>query len=238
MKASHAKTSLTVRNDTMHPFDIDDHEVRLLRSKLDYSYHGQYTPQREDLQLNILKYLYKTNGELAENPSDQRGAHETLAKPIVICLAGPMAAGKSYLVQWMRQRKYLPFKSDSDNNNDFVLVNMDIIRELLPESPVYKKECPERYGELTQRESGTIAELLIHLSLRRGRNIIIDSSMLQLDWQEKYLNQLRIEYVNVKMLLVHVTADPETIRTRALRRFSCSGRFVPHHLIEASIDQV
>lgn len=214
------------------PSYIDDHEVEELRSKLDSSYHRKYSRHRRTLQLDILRKLYANDGQLTliERVTIPKSQNRS-SGPVIVCLAGPMAVGKSYLVQWMRQRNYLPC-------NDAILVNMDIIREMLPESAGYKTERPEEFGDLTQKESGAIAELLVHLALRRGRNVIIDSSMLHIDWQKRYLFQLRYDYADSKLLLLHITAEAEVIRNRSRRRYEYSGRFVPEITLENSIDQV
>jgi predicted kinase len=206
--------------------EVTERELSEISVHLDAEYHAPYSSARRTLHLSIVNRLLESQeqGKVAKN-----GSRKTVTT--IVCVGGPIASGKSYLIDWMRQRDYLP-------SPGALIVDMDDIRNFLPESDYLKHSCPEAFGERTQKEAGTVAELLVHCALRRGRSVIIDSSMVHLAWQETFLTLLRELYRQTRVLLIHVSAHADSIRSRSLYRGQSIKRIVPNHLLEKSMKTV
>ena len=69
----------------------------------------------------------------------------------------------------------------------FVRVDIDRIRELLPEMREYTRRDARTAGQMTQKEAGLIAEVVSEEALARGLNVWIDSSLRDADWWSQEL---------------------------------------------------
>ena len=87
---------------------------------LDNEYHDTYTEERRRLQDCIIDSLLPHRAESKAIDENQW----------MICTAGPMASGKSYVVQWILKEKQC-FK---ELRRSMVMIDYDQIRKLLPEA--------------------------------------------------------------------------------------------------------
>ena len=205
----------------------EDREIEAFRCKLDPTYHSTYSYSRKPIHCSIIR-------DILSKSKPHEGILEHDRCPQVIFTTGPIGAGKSHLLQWMISQDIIPASTGSN----YVLVNMDEIRDMLPESKFYRENLPEEYGEMTQREAGSIAELLVHVALHRGYDVIIDSAMIDLQWQVHYIEQLRREYPRLRIGLIHVTASRDIIQERVMKRNQSSHRFVPLHIMNLYFEKV
>ena len=83
-----------------------------------------------------------------------------------------MGAGKTHVMIRLHRHGLLPLPR-------FVRVDIDRIRALLPETEGYD---PSLAGAMTQREAGTIAEVVSEEAMARGLNVWIDSSLQDAEW--------------------------------------------------------
>ena len=118
-------------------------------------------------------------------------------------------AGKSFTIRQLHEKGRFPLQ-------DFVTVDPDSVRRLLPEFEKYVQVAPEMAGELTRKESGMISEILTEAALRRGQNVLVDGTLRNSTWYQSYFENLRERYPTVKIGILHVTAPREAVLKRAL----------------------
>jgi hypothetical protein len=103
---------------------------------------------------------------------------------------------------------------------------------------VYVERTPDRAGELTRKEAGMMSELLTNYALDSGLNCLVDGSLKDADWYEKYFNKLRKIYPTLRIGIIHVTAPTEAIFERVKQRGKSTGRVVPLDTLKRSIEEV
>jgi len=198
-----------------------------IRETLDYSFHQHYTKQRQMLQDNIIRHLLN-----APIINDKDGnVCTTPTKPWIVFTAGVMGAGKSYTMKKLVSKGRFPMMA-------FVAVDPDEIRRYLPEYSIYIEENPEMAGELTNKESGLIAEILTLAALRSGKNVLVDGSLRDFRWYQRYFQRLRDDFPILRQAIIHVSAPREAVFERAASRAISTGRVVPRKLLEEALEQV
>lgn len=141
------------------------------RATLDYSYHKNYTCDRQLFQDAIINeflndaVLKDENGEVCTTPT----------MPWIVFTAGAFGAGKGYTLKKLVQKGRFPLTA-------FVRVDPDAIRRYLPEYHLYVQQNPEQAGELTNKEAGFIAEILTLAGLQSQKNVIVDGSLRRVNW--------------------------------------------------------
>lgn len=204
---------------------VSDSIIDFCRRRLDYSFHATYPHERCLIQNDIIRQiLLPATSRLRHmiSMSDQ----SPVGRGMLVMMAGPIGAGKSTIA-------HLLF----DSQQKVIVVDMDYIRERLPESETYRRESPELFGQKTQRESGYIAELVVRVSLLIAPHfhIVKDASMVNIPWQKKYISHLKQEFDGLKVMIIHVTASETVIRQRVEYRNRVSGRVVPEHVLVQSL---
>jgi predicted kinase len=116
-------------------------EYSHIRKTLDYSYHKNYTFERQKLQDAIINdmldsaFILDADGKVGTVPTN----------PWIVFTAGAMGAGKSHVMNILVEKGRFPLRA-------FVIVDPDEIRRLLPEYHMYINENAELAGELTRKE--------------------------------------------------------------------------------------
>jgi len=199
-----------------------------IRSKLDYKYHSNYKRDRQFLQDQIIHSMMDTSlvtdvntGALCSVPT----------RPWIVFTAGAMGAGKSHTIRSLMHKKRFPLDT-------FVSVDQDEIRRHLPEFASFVNENAETAGILTRKEAGYIAEILTLASMRAGKNVLVDGSLRNSDWYQNYFQQLRMDYLNLRIAILHVIAPREAVFQRAAERSLITGRVVPQETLEMALEQV
>jgi len=100
----------------------------------------------------------------------------------------------------------------------FVRADPDEIRRFLPEYHLYIKMNPELAGELTNKESGFITEILTLAGLKAGKNVLVDGSLRDASWYRRYFQELRIDFPSLRLSIIHVTAPRDVVFERAAVR--------------------
>lgn len=210
--------------DTSPPIQHFYGKYASLRSKLDYTYHANYSLERQELQDYIIDSIL--NATAAPQP-----AACSTAAPWVVFMAGAMGAGKSWSIQQLSQRGHFPLDS-------FVTVDYDDIRHELPEFSLLVERHPLVAGKVTSKEAGFVAELLTLISLQQGRNVLVDGSLRNAAWYQWYFRHLRKYSPDVQIAILHVTAPRNTVLQRAQERSKSTGRVVPDDVLEHALHQV
>lgn len=102
----------------------------------------------------------------------------------------------------------------------------DEIRQYLPEYSFFIRESPVLLDHLTQKECGYIAETLTLAALQAGRNVIFDTGLCHVSWFKDNIHFLRTYFLSLKVGLIHVSADLETILERVQTRGQMTGRMI------------
>lgn len=200
-----------------------------IRKGLDYSYHANYTPQRQHLQDSILNYLlsskhpisipkdptslYSTNTTTTSDDGRSNTKSTTCLTPVnpwIVFTAGAMGSGKSYTIRKLYNQDRFPLET-------FVTVDPDEIRRLLPEFEWYLEHDPAVAGEATRKEAGLLAEILTQIALRYGRNVLVDGSLNDAEWYHDYFQDLRRDYgkYGLRIGILHITAPRDAVFERA-----------------------
>lgn len=191
-----------------------------LRKGLDYSYHANYRKERQWLQDSIIDDILE-----AHRPDDHR-ACVTPKQPWLIFTVGPRGAGKKHVLKELVLENRLPLLT-------YVRVDPDEIRRRLPEFETYSNKNPCLVDELTRKESGFIAELLLLAALQAGRNVVMDGSMSDPAYHLSLIEKLRRQYKCLKIGILHITAPTKTLLLRARKTFQDTGRDVTQDAVES-----
>jgi hypothetical protein len=172
-----------------------------IRKNMDYTYHVWYKKERQWLQDSIIADCLRGNN------------NETLCKtptePWLLYTVGAQGAGKQYtLLQLVRDGRLSLLAP--------VLVDSDNIRRRLPEFESYLQKCPDRVDELTRKEAGYTAEILVRAALQADRNVVWDVGLYDGEWFAEFIQQVKKEYSNLKVGVLHVTAPREVILDRVV----------------------
>lgn len=72
-------------------------------------------------------------------------------KPIALFTSGGMGAGKTHLLKLFSKLKIFPF-------NDFIHIDLDKIKDLIPELKYYQDHCSKKASSMVHHESSHIAD--------------------------------------------------------------------------------
>jgi len=198
-----------------------------IRETLDYTYHSNYTFERQILQDAIITdmlddaFILDVDGKIGTVPTE----------PWIVFTAGAMGCGKNRTMQTLVEKSRFPLGS-------FVTVDPDEIRRLLPEYHMYIYQYPELAGQLTRKEAGYISEVLTLAALQAGKNVLVDGSLRDANWYCLYFHRLREDFSSVRQAIIHVTAPRAAVFQRAASRAIATGRIVPKEVLIAALDQV
>ena len=207
-----------VECDSDHETDTYQSPFREIRLGLDRQFHSEYSPDRERFQDNVIQSILGRN-QRATRAAEMERVEDT--PRWIVFSAGAMGAGKTWTVKLLHEKGRFPL-------HQFVTVDPDAIRHQLPEYGTYVKLCPDRAGDLTRKESGMIAEILVKVALEQGRNVLVDGSLRNSSWYLKYFEWLRSEYKNIRIAIFHVTAPRHVILSRAAVRPACGEKRIQH----------
>lgn len=197
-----------------------------IRRSLDYCYHRNYARERQLFQDSIIQKMISSvikdrNGYVCTTPTE----------PWIVFTAGAMGSGKSHTIRRLKELNRFPLLA-------FVTVDPDEIRRELPEFETYVEINSLSAGEMTRKEAGYIAEILTMAALRKGKNVLVDGSLRDIEWYSQYFQELRRSYPTLKIGILHVTAAQEVTFKRAALRSQLTGRTVPNEVIIQSMEQV
>lgn len=74
-----------------------------------------------------------------------------------------------------------------------------------------------------------------HDALQKGKNVLVDGSLRNTYWYQEYFTDLRLQFPTLKIAIIHVTAQEDTVLRRAEARANYTGRKVPAEVILESM---
>lgn len=193
-----------------------------VRAKLDPSFHGSYSRERQALQDRLLDdALRRPNGSIAA-PS---------ASPWIVFTAGAMGSGKSRTFEYLAEKGIVPLQN-------IQILDPDMFKASLPEWRGYLRREPLSAGLHTRRESGYLLEIAQEIALREQRHVWVDGSLRDGEWYQKEFARIRREHPAYNIAIVHVVASREVVMKRVLSRAAVTGRIVPEAEIDDSMTRV
>lgn len=131
--------------------------------------------------------------------------------PWMVFTAGSMGVGKSFTMSWLGKKKLFP-------THQFIFIDPDEIRSLLPEYKYYLNNDHESLGNLTQKEAGYISEILVNVSLQSNFNVLMDGSLRDWKWYKEHFLSLRKNFLTIRLGIFYVKASIDRIIQRAEKR--------------------
>ena len=231
-------------NDRDIPWDSPSHEIyydpdydgfsddfEIGRQKLDYNYHRNPAKARQELQDVIMHRVVKaTKGNSTKEESETKADKRHL-RPWLVFSAGPMGVGKGYVLSTLNEKGLFPL-------DRFLKIDPDKLKTELPEMSGYLSVDPTSAATKVHRESTQMADVLLEHALYHGLSALVDGSLRDVDFYGDLIDRIRKEFPDYQLGIIHVTASPDIIRSRAESRAKKTGRAVPEKLLQESIEQV
>mmetsp|Transcript_39037 Transcript_39037/g.54243 ORF Transcript_39037/g.54243 Transcript_39037/m.54243 type:complete len:567 (-) Transcript_39037:137-1837(-) len=192
-------------------------EFAHVRATLDYSYHFNPTLSRQRVQDAIIRDVLKSGVSTEE--------------PWLVFTAGAMGAGKSWCIKRLSEKGYF-------NDSCFVIVDPDDMRRRLPEYQGYIKHDRSTAGDQTHQEASLMTEIALYEALRKQKHVLVDTSLRDWKWFQKYFATVREQYPARKIAIIHVEASREQVYKHAEKRAKKTGREVPKEKLDLAIEQV
>ena len=189
-----------------------------IRKSLDYTYHNNYTPERQLFQDRLIKNNVLLNGSGSD-------------LPWLVFTCGPMGAGKGWVLGWMSANGILPLERISK-------VDPDAFKLRMPEWSLYQRHSPESAGTKTHAESSYIAEIAQHLAMKNGMDVWVDGSLRHWGWYQIELQRIRNRFPQYRIAIVAIDAPEEIIETNIQKRAKETGRHISAELRRASAEGV
>ena len=178
--------------------------------------NGQYLQERKALHKSILnKYL----SQIVRQAKQQR--------PNAVFMAGGPGAGKSFALDTMA-------KAGLINITNYVLINSDDIKEMIPEYQTFKKVDQEKAADLVHKESTFLKDQVVGEAKMRRVNFILDGTMSDPTYSKALLNSL----IGFQTKIIFVDAPTEVLLKRVNERGQKTGRFVPEAYVKSSVEQI
>lgn len=193
------------------------HELRnlheLKETKEIYTIHSKkYTKERHSMHKKIVGMIEET-GTFPEQGK----------KPIAILMGGGTASGKTT----MRNKIEMDLAA---SNIYATTVDLDEIKEYIPEYAVYKKTSPNQAARLVHKESCDIGALLLSKLIKSRKNLIYEGTMAKTRKYEWLVKKLKQNNYEIHAYVVNVPLS--VAKERADERARTTGRIVPNYIIE------
>ena len=202
------------KHGTLHGDFVD------VRKTLDYSWHPNYTKERQLWQDVLVK-------DVAQRQSPSRW-------PWLVLTCGAMGAGKGYCLRWLSRTGVFPL-------DRVVKIDPDHFKSAMPEWPGYTtfdaQEKTTSAGNQTHKESGFIQELCQTVSLRLRQNTWIDGSLQDHAWWSEWIRGIRDQYPWYRIAIFYVYASDRQVLDRAKRRGEQTGRYIEETKLLESIEK-
>lgn len=178
--------------------------------------NGQYLEVRKNIHKTILdKYLKQI----------VRAARKE--KPNSIFMAGGPGSGKSFTLESLAKAGVISI-------SNYVMVNSDDIKEMIPEYQAFKKIDAEKAANMVHRESSFLKDQVVKEATIRRVNFILDGTFSDPVKSAALLKTL----TGFQTKIIFVDAPTEVLLKRVQERGQKTGRFVPPDFVKHSVDQI
>lgn len=178
--------------------------------------NGQYLAARKNVHKTILdKYLKQI----------VRAARKE--KPNSIFMAGGPGSGKSFTLESLA-------KAGVVSAGNYVMINSDDIKEMIPEYQTFKKTDAEKAANLVHIESSFLKDQVVREATIRRVNFILDGTFSDPVKSAALLKTL----TGFQTKIIFVDAPTEVLLKRVQERGQRTGRFVPPDFVKHSVEQI
>lgn len=150
---------------------------------MDYNYFSYYSLER---QIKVHDPLIRQH--LKNKPFN-------LSSPIIKFSVGSFGAGKTHTLKWLNEKKEI-------NLDEFVLIDPDFIKRLLPEWDGFIKENASTAATRLHKELTFIAMLIERAALFKKYNIIVDGSLQNADCYESWFEYIRSHHCHYQNRII------------------------------------
>lgn len=144
-------------------------------------------------------------------------------KPMAAMLMGGPASGKGVL-------------ADSVPDDEFVKVDADKIKSLIPEYQELVKKGDRNAAAYVHEESGYLASKLRDIARSQRKNMVLDGTGKYAGSYLHRMQELQSDGYHVHLMMPYL--DVDTAVKRAKKRGKESGRWVPEHVIRSNHDVI
>lgn len=174
---------------------------------------NKYDPHRRNLHLKIIKELMKGTKSYKE-----------AQKPVVFLIGGGTATGKTTLRETIVMEKTKQYKCN------FQTVDLDIIKNFIPEYEQLNRSCPKKAASFVHKESCDIRNMLVESLIMKQASFIYEGTLSNPKKYKHLVRRLRQEGYEIHL---YVLDTPLSLAIqRAEKRAKLTGRTIPHHVIE------
>jgi predicted ABC-type ATPase len=178
--------------------------------------NGQYFVDRKSLHKSIFNKYLSQIVRLA------RKEH-----PNSIFMAGGPGSGKSYSLESLA-------KAGVVNLSNYVIINSDDIKEMIPEYQTFKKIDAEKAANMVHKESSFLKDQVVGEATKRKVNFILDGTFSDPVKSAALLKTL----TGFQTKIIFVDAPTEVLLKRVQERGQKTGRFVPPDFVKHSVEQI
>lgn len=186
---------------------------REVRERLDFSYHGNYTRQRQLWQDTVVGSLIIRS--------------EPKPMPWLVYTCGGYGTGKGFSLGWMSEHGIFPLK-------DMVCIDPDHLKRVMPEWHQYIIQGKDA-GSLCHAESAYMEEMVQALAMMNRQNIWIDGSLSNTEWYKGVFQDLKERYPHYRIAIFYIFATEEAARARIEARRRATGRGIPEEAVAPSL---
>lgn len=185
-----------------------------IRRKFDYSWHTNYSKERQEWQDHIIDAVARCQAPCG--------------RPWLIFSCGAMGAGKTHVMNWLSKHNILPLEQ-------LIHIDPDYFKRVMPEWDGYVAYDAGTAGTKCHKESGFMQEISQEVVLKAAQNVWIDGSLHDYVWYTSLIDDIRKKYPIYRIALFYVHCSNATVYERSARRGLDTGREIPHHLLTNAI---
>ena len=182
--------------------------------------------QHQDSQGRYKRQRAVLHKKIVDEVVDKCGKPKAGEKPVCILMGGGSASGKSTM------RRNVIDKMLKERGVEAGTVDVDEVKDHLPEFEQLKKTSPDDAARLVHEESADVGALMINEIVALGRNFVYDGTMKSKDKYDTLVSQLKKRGYEVHVYVADVPLD--VAKERSDKRAERTGRKVPHSIIEGS----
>jgi predicted ABC-type ATPase len=178
--------------------------------------NGRYTPARVIVHNNIIKNYLQKMVRIKSRKT-----------PNAIFMAGGSGAGKSTALNKLAEKGVLILP-------DYVIINSDDIKEMIPEYNQFKKVDSGKAADLVHKESSYLSDKVLDQAKMRKSSFILDGTFSWVEDSKKQLQNLP----GYQTKIIYVDAPIEVALKRVKARGDATGRYVPDDYVRSSNDRI
>lgn len=211
-------------SSTEHIYGVRDMEfygpfAHIRRNDIDYTYHSNYKVTRQRFQNCIIWELLDAERvvDSSKSSSSLRSAVFSCTQPTepwCIFVAGAFGSNKRKSIVSLVETDRLPLLS-------FCYIDTDEISRHFPEYHVFLESAvPTHAFDLTKKEAGLVAEILLWAALEAGKNVLYSGQLLNTSWYRHLFQRIRNKVPSIRLAILHIDAPLECLKARVAVRTS------------------